>query len=31
LSTEQADGGWDVAVRSAKSDTEHVIGTLRPL
>jgi acyl dehydratase len=31
LSTAQAGGGWDVAVRSAKSDTEHVIGTLRPL
>jgi len=31
LATAQADGGWDVAVRNAKSDTEHVIGTLRPL
>jgi acyl dehydratase len=31
LSTAQADGGWDVAVRNAKSGTEHVIGTLRPL
>jgi acyl dehydratase len=31
LSTAQADGGWDVAVRSAKTDTEHVIGTIRPL
>ena len=30
LSTAQADGGWDVAVRNAKSDTEHVIGTIRP-
>jgi acyl dehydratase len=31
LATAQEDGGWDVAVRSAKSDTEHLIGTLRPL
>jgi acyl dehydratase len=31
LSTAQADGGWDFAVRSATSDTEHVIGTIRPL
>jgi acyl dehydratase len=31
LSTAQADGGWDVAVRSATSGTEHVIGTVRPL
>ena len=31
LSTAQADDGWDFAVRSAKSDTEHVIGTIRPL
>ena len=30
LSTEQADGGWDVAVRSASSGTEHVVGTIRP-
>ena len=30
LSTAQADGGWDVAVRSASSGTEHVIGTIRP-
>jgi acyl dehydratase len=30
LSTAQADRGWDVAVRNAKSGTEHVIGTLRP-
>jgi acyl dehydratase len=29
LSTAPADGGWDVAVRSAKSGTEHVIGTVR--
>ena len=31
LSTAQADGGWDVAVRNATSDTEHMIGTVRPL
>jgi acyl dehydratase len=31
LSTAQADGGWDFAVRSAKSETEHVVGTIRPL
>jgi acyl dehydratase len=31
LSTAQADGGWDVALRSAKTDTEHLIGTIRPL
>ena len=30
LSTAQADGGWDVAVRSLASGTEHVIGTIRP-
>ena len=30
LSTAQADGGWDVAVRNATSDTEHLIGTIRP-
>ncbi len=30
LSTAQADGGWDVAVRSATSGTEHLIGTIRP-
>jgi acyl dehydratase len=30
LSTAQENGGWDVAVRNAKSGTEHVIGTLRP-
>jgi acyl dehydratase len=29
VSTAPADGGWDVAVRSAKSGTEHVIGTVR--
>ena len=26
LSTAQADGGWDVAVRNATSGTEHVVG-----
>jgi acyl dehydratase len=31
LSTAQAEGGWDVAVRSAKSGAEHVVGTIRPL
>jgi acyl dehydratase len=31
VSTEQVDGGWDVAVRNATSGTEHVIGTIRPL
>jgi acyl dehydratase len=31
LSTAQTDDGWDVAVRNAKSGTEHVIGTFRPL
>jgi acyl dehydratase len=30
LSTAPADGGWDVAVRNAASDTEHVIGMIRP-
>ena len=30
LSTAAADGGWDVAVRNATSDTEHLIGTIRP-
>nr|WP_208383106.1 MaoC/PaaZ C-terminal domain-containing protein [Modestobacter marinus] len=30
LSTEQADGGWDVAVRNAKAGTEHLLGTIRP-
>jgi acyl dehydratase len=29
LSTARADGGWDVAVRNAKSDTEHLVGTVR--
>jgi acyl dehydratase len=31
LSTAQAGGGWDVAVRSASTGTEHVVGTVRPL
>jgi acyl dehydratase len=31
LSTAQADGGWDVAVRNATSGTEHVVGTIRAL
>jgi acyl dehydratase len=31
LSTAQAGGGWDVAVRNASSGTEHVVGTIRPL
>jgi acyl dehydratase len=31
LSTAQTDGGWEFAVRNAKSATEHVIGTVRPL
>jgi acyl dehydratase len=31
LSTAQADGGWDVAVRNATSGAEHVVGTVRPL
>lgn len=31
LSTGQVGGGWDVAVRNATSDTEHVLGTIRPL
>jgi hypothetical protein len=31
LSTAQAGGGWDFAVRSATSGTEHVLGTIRPL
>jgi acyl dehydratase len=30
LSTAQQDGGWDFAVRSAASGTEHVLGTIRP-
>jgi hypothetical protein len=31
LSTAQAGGGWDVAVRSAASGAEHLVGTIRPL
>jgi acyl dehydratase len=31
LSTEQVDGGWDLAVRSATAGTEHVVGTVRPI
>lgn len=31
LSTAQAGGGWDFAVRNAKSGTEHLVGTTRPL
>ncbi len=31
LSTAQAGGGWDVAVRSATTGAEHVAGTIRPL
>jgi acyl dehydratase len=31
LSTARADGGWDVAVRSTTSGTEHLVGTIRPL
>jgi acyl dehydratase len=31
LSTAQAGGGWDFAVRDARSGTEHVVGTIRPL
>jgi acyl dehydratase len=30
LSTAQAGGGWDVAVRNATAGTEHVVGTIRP-
>jgi acyl dehydratase len=29
LSTDEVAGGWDVAVRSAGSGTEHVVGTVR--
>jgi acyl dehydratase len=31
LSTAEAGGGWDFAVRNASSGTEHVVGTIRPL
>jgi acyl dehydratase len=30
LATEPVAGGWDLAVRNASSDTEHLIGTVRP-
>ena len=30
LSTAPSQGGWDVAVRSAGGDIEHLIGTVRP-
>jgi acyl dehydratase len=30
LATEQVDGGWDLAVRSAVTGAEHVVGTVRP-
>ena len=30
LSTARADGGWDVAVRGAGGEIEHLIGTVRP-
>ncbi|MGY1837002.1 MaoC family dehydratase [Blastococcus sp. SYSU DS0510] len=31
LATEQAEGGWDAAVRNAASGTEHLVATIRPL
>ena len=31
LSTAQTGEGWDFAVRNAKSGTEHLVGTIRPL
>jgi acyl dehydratase len=31
LSTAQAGGGWDAAVRSATSGAEHVVASIRPL
>lgn len=31
LSTAQADGGWEFAVRNAQAGTEHVMGAIRPL
>ncbi|MGY2067912.1 MaoC family dehydratase [Blastococcus sp. SYSU DS0619] len=31
LSTAQVDGGWDAAVRNARSGTEHLVATIRPL
>jgi acyl dehydratase len=30
LSTAEAGGGWDFAVRNAQSGTEHVVGAIRP-
>jgi acyl dehydratase len=30
LATEQVDGGWDLAVRNATTDAEHLVGTVRP-
>ncbi|MEI4274166.1 MaoC/PaaZ C-terminal domain-containing protein [Klenkia sp. LSe6-5] len=30
LATGQRDGGWDLAVRGAKSGQDHVLGTVRP-
>lgn len=30
LATAAVDGGWDLAVRSATSGTEHLVGTVRP-
>lgn len=30
LSTAEAGGGWDFAVRNAKNGTEHLVGTARP-
>lgn len=31
LATAQVDGGWDLAVRHAKSGADHLLGTVRPL
>jgi acyl dehydratase len=31
VSTAQAGGGWDVAVRNAGSGTEHLLGMIRPI
>jgi acyl dehydratase len=31
LSTAEAGGGWDVAVRNAINGTGHLVGTVRPL
>jgi acyl dehydratase len=30
LATAARDGGWDLAVRNATTDTEHLLGTVRP-